>query len=111
MDSGMKRMPDRAETWAWLATWAQENYPVIYAAALSAAIAGSRLMHGGGSIRRIACEAFICGLITLAFSNGLPLFGIAVQAAPFFGGIIGLVGAEGVRAAAKRLFDRKEGQL
>lgn len=107
----MNKMPDRAETWAWLATWAQENYPVIYAAALSAAIAGSRLMLGGGELRRIAVESFVCGLITLAFSNGLSLFGIAVETAPFFGGIIGLVGAEGVRAAAKRFFNRKADQL
>lgn len=102
----MKRMHDRPEM-AWLATWLQENYPILYAAGLSAAIAGSRLMLGGGSLRRIAIESVVCGLITLAASNGLALFGIPQEYAPFFGGIIGLIGAEGVRAGAKRLFDRK----
>lgn len=103
----MKRMPDKLEFWAWLLATLQENYPVVYAAVLSAAIAGSRLMLGGGSLRRIAIESVVCGLITLAASHGLALFGIPLDAAPFFGGIIGLVGAEGVRAGAKRLFERK----
>ncbi len=103
----MKRMHDQPETLARLAAWVQENYPIIYAAALSMGIAGSRLMLGGGSLRRIAIESVVCGLITLAASNGLALFGIPLDAAPFFGGIIGLVGAEGVRAGAKRLFERK----
>ncbi|AVX11503.1 phage holin, lambda family [Stutzerimonas stutzeri] len=101
-------MHDQPETLARLAAWVQENYPIIYAAALSMGIAGgSRLMLGGGSLRRIAIESVVCGLITLAASNGLALFGIPQEYAPFFGGIIGLIGAEGVRAGAKRLFERK----
>ena len=103
----MKRMPDRLETWAWLAALVENNFPIIYAAVLASAISGSRLMLGGGSLRRIAIESLVCGLITLAASNGLALFGIPQEYAPFFGGIIGLVGAEGVRAGAKRLFERK----
>lgn len=107
----MKRMPDRPETWAWLAALLEHNFPILYAAALAAAISGSRLMLGGGSLRRICCESLVCGLITLAASHGLSLFGIPLSAAPFFGGIIGLVGAEGVRAGAKRVFERKADQL
>lgn len=103
----MKRMHDQPETLARLAAWVQEDYPIIYAAALSMGIAGSRRMLGGGSLRLIAIESVVCGLITLAASNGLALFGIPQEYAPFFGGIIGLIGAEGVRAGAKRLFERK----
>lgn len=103
----MSNMPDRPETWAWLSAWLQENFPVLYAAMLAAAIAAARLLHGGSTWRRIGLEALICGLITLAASHGLALFGIPVSAAPLFGGAIGLIGAEGIREGLKRFYNRK----
>jgi hypothetical protein len=30
----MKRMPDKPDTWAWLATWLEQNWPALYAGAL-----------------------------------------------------------------------------
>lgn len=103
----MPNMPDRAETWAWLVAWLQHHHPLLYAAALSATLAAARLIYSGGSVRRALGEGFICGLITLALSNGLPLFGIPTEVAPFFGGMVGLIGADGVRAGLKRLYNRK----
>lgn len=103
----MKRMPDRPETWAWLLAWLEHHHPLLYAALLSAVLAAARFIYSGGSIRRALGEGFICGLITLAASNGLSLFGIPLEAAPFFGGMIGLIGADGVRAGLKRFASRK----
>ncbi|MNL25792.1 Phage holin family (Lysis protein S) [compost metagenome] len=56
-------------------------------------------------------EAPLCGALALAVSHGLSLVGIPPSTAPFFGGVIGLLGVEGTRAAAKRLFTRKVDQL
>jgi len=39
------------------------------------------------------------------------LFGIPLSTAPFFGGVIGLLGIEFTRAVAKRHFNRKADQL
>lgn len=107
----MNDMPDRPETWAFFAAWLQENFPALYAALLAAAIAAARLLNGGSTWRRIALEALICGLITLAASNGLGLLGIPASYSPLFGGFIGLIGAEGIREGLKRFYNRKADTL
>jgi lambda family phage holin len=107
----MNRMPDRPETWAWLLAWLEKNHLLIYAAALSAILAFARFTWSGGSFRRAVGEGIICGLITLAISNGLALFGIPVEFSPFFGGMIGLIGADALRQGLKRFYNRKADQL
>ena len=107
----MPHMPDRPETWTMLLAWLEQHHPLIYAAALSAMLAAARFIYAGGSLRRALGEGFICGLITLAVSNGLALFGIPEQFAPFFGGVVGLLGADFVRANLKRIATRKADQL
>lgn len=100
-------MPDRPDTWAWLAAWLEHNWPGIYAGLIAAFIAGMRIMYGGGTFRRVLLEAPLCGALALAASHGLTLLGIPTSTGPFFGGIIGLLGVEGTRAAAKRFVQRK----
>lgn len=78
----MPHMPDRPETWAMVLAWLEHHHPLVYAAVLSATLAAARLVYSGGSIRRALGEGFICGLITLALSNGLPLFGMPPEVAP-----------------------------
>jgi lambda family phage holin len=107
----MKRMPERPDTWAWLAAWLEQNWPTMYAGILALIIAALRIMYGGGTLRRMAVEAPLCGTLALAASHGLALLGIPASTAPFFGGVIGLLGVEGTRAAAKKLFIRKVEQL
>lgn len=111
MDSGMKRMPDRPETWAWLSAWLEHNWPAIYAGLLAAVMGGLRIIYGGGTWRRVILESLMCGLAALSASHGLALFGIPLSTAPFFGGVIGLLGIEFTRAVAKRHFNRKVDQL
>jgi phage holin, lambda family len=101
-------MPERPDTWAWLAAWLEQHWPTLYAGFLALIIAALRIMYGGGTWRRIAIEAPLCGALALAASHGLPLLGVSASTAPFFGGIIGLLGVEGTRAAARKLFIRKE---
>ena len=107
----MSQMPDRPETWAMLLAWIEQHHPLIYAAVLSALLASARFIYSGGSLRRAMAEGFICGLITLAVSNGLALFGIPEQFAPFFGGMVGLLGADFVRSSLKRIATRKADKL
>lgn len=103
----MNRMPERPETWAWLAAWLEQHWPTFYAAALALIIAALRVIYGGGTLRRMLIEAPLCGALALTASHGLSLLGIPLTAAPFFGGVIGLLGVEGTRAAAKKFFIRK----
>ncbi|TDJ76960.1 phage holin, lambda family [Pseudomonas putida] len=101
-------MPDRPDTWAWFATWLEHNWPALYAGCLAVIIAALRVIYGGGSWRRMAIEAPLCGALALSASHGLSLVGIPLTAAPFFGGVIGLLGVEFTRATAKKFFTRKE---
>ncbi|MFK0032969.1 phage holin, lambda family [Pseudomonas monteilii] len=101
-------MPDRHETWAFFATWLENNWPGLYSALLAAFIAALRVIYGGGRFRQLIIEAPLCGALALSASHGLSLIGIPLSAAPFFGGLIGLLGVECVRAAAKKTFIRKE---
>ncbi|WP_332763125.1 phage holin, lambda family [Pseudomonas koreensis] len=103
----MKRMPDRPDTWAWLAAWLEQNWHAIYSGLLAVIIAGLRVIYGGGTVRRMVIEAPLCGALALSASYGLSLLGIPISAAPYFGGVIGLLGVEGTRAAAKKFFNRK----
>lgn len=107
LDHGMKQMPDRPDTWAWLAAWLEQNWQAIYSGLLALVIASLRIIYGGGTVRRMLIEAPLCGALALSASHGLSLLGIPISAAPFFGGVIGLLGVEGTRAAAKRFFTRK----
>lgn len=104
-------MPDRPETWAFMATWLENNWPGLYAGLLAALIAALRVVYGGGKLRQLIIEAPLCGFVALSASHGLSLIGIPLTTAPFFGGLIGLLGIEFVRAAAKRTFTRKEQTL
>lgn len=101
-------MPDRPDTLAWFATWLEHNWPALYAGCLAIIIAALRVIYGGGSWRRMAIEAPLCGALALSASHGLSLVGIPLTAAPFFGGVIGLLGVEFTRATAKKFFTRKE---
>lgn len=100
-------MPDRPDTWAWLASWLEHNWYPIYAGGVAFCIAGLRIIYGGGTLRRVLLEAPLCGALALAASHGLELLGIPSTTGPFFGGIIGLLGVEGTRAAAKRFVEKK----
>jgi lambda family phage holin len=104
-------MPERPETWAWLAAWLEQHWFMFYTGLLALVIAALRVIYGGGSWRRMAIEAPLCGALALSASHGLALLGIPESAAPFFGGVIGLLGVEGTRAAAKKVFNLKVEQL
>ncbi len=105
------RMPDKPETWAWLAAWLQENWPALYAGLVAFGIAGLRIIYGGGTLRRVALEAPLCGLLALGACHGLSLLGIPSTTGPFFGGVIGLLGVEGTRNLAERFFNKKADEL
>lgn len=100
-------MPDRPDTWAFLATWLENNWPGLYAGLMAVLMAALRVIYDGGSLRRLLSEAPLCGAIALSASHGLSLIGIPLSAAPFFGGVIGLLGVEFVRAKAKKALEEK----
>ncbi|WP_349616274.1 phage holin, lambda family [Azotobacter salinestris] len=107
----MKRMPDKPETWAWLAAWVQSNWPGIYAGGLAFVIAAFRIAYTGGRLRQLLLEAPLCGFIGLGVSYSTELLGVSPGVAPFFGSMVGLIGVETVRAAARRLLEKKAEQL
>nr|WP_172828687.1 phage holin, lambda family [Halopseudomonas litoralis] len=103
----MKRMPDRPETWLWLATWLEHNFPALYAGALAMLVAIWRIIYSGGRFRQLALEAPLCGLLGVGVSYGPSLIGAPAEAGVFFACMVGLFGVEASRAAAAKFIRKK----
>ncbi|WP_437438191.1 phage holin, lambda family [Azotobacter beijerinckii] len=106
----MHRMPDKPETWAWLAAWLEHNWPALYAGVLAFVIAAFRIAYTGGRRRQLLLEAPLCGFIGLGVSYSTELLGVSPSVGAFFGAMVGLIGVETVRALASRLLQQKVDQ-
>ncbi|HAU4895851.1 TPA: phage holin, lambda family [Aeromonas veronii] len=101
-------MPNKDPTlWAAMLAWLMDNWPAVYGALLAMSISFLRITYDGGSGRRRLIESVMGGLLTLAVSTGATELGVASSAAPFIGGMIGLLGVDIVRDKAKTLFNKK----
>ena len=95
--------------WDALLMWLSVNSPVLYAVFLSASIAVTRVIYGGGSGRQMLLEATICGLITVAIAPLVEWLGIPATMSQFVGGAVGLIGVEQLRALAIGIGRKKAG--
>lgn len=100
-------MPDRPDTWTWLAELLQEHSAAAYAALLAFLVAVFRIIYEGGRLKQVAIEAPLLGLLALVVSNAVSLLGISPEVAPFFGGMVGFIGVEGTREMAMRILDKR----
>ena len=95
---GQSTMPNKDPAlWAALMIWLHENWPSIYGLLLAVIVAWLRITYQGGDKRRRRIEALLCGAISLAFTNGMELFGIPREFSGFAGGVIGFIGVEAMR--------------
>ncbi|WP_323921031.1 phage holin, lambda family [Aeromonas caviae] len=102
-------MPHKDPTLATaLLAWLMDNWPAVYGALLALAIAFLRITYAGGRGRRRLIESLLCGLITLAAATGAHLLGIPLEATPFLGGVVGLLGIDIIRDRAALMFSKKE---
>ncbi|MBJ2243006.1 phage holin family protein [Pseudomonas sp. MF6772] len=49
-------MPDKPDTWLIVLAWLSQHSPTLYAAGLSALMAGIRIIYGGGNRGRRSLE-------------------------------------------------------
>ncbi|BCS49605.1 hypothetical protein JUNP479_2323 [Aeromonas jandaei] len=104
----MNPMPNKDPTlWAALLAWLMDNWPAVSGALLALSISFMRITYDGGSGRRRLIESTMCGLITLAGASGAALLGVTYEAAPFIGGVVGLLGVDIIREKAKTMFNKK----
>ncbi|AQZ95468.1 phage holin, lambda family [Halopseudomonas phragmitis] len=104
-------MPDRPETWAWLIAWVQQHFPAFYAGALAFFVAFWRIIYTGGRLRQLAIETPLCGLLGVGVHYGAEFIGAPASAGTFFACVVGLLGVETSRAAARRALEKKVEQL
>lgn len=107
----MHNMPDRPETWAWLAAQLEAHFPGLYAGALAFAVASWRIIYGGGRLRQLLLEAPLCGLLGVGVSYLPSLIGAPAPAGVFFACMVGLFGVEASRAAAAKALGKKVDSL
>ena len=101
-------MPYRESAlWESLTAWLAAHWPTLYSVALAILTAWLRITYGGGRGRARTLEMLLCGAITLAASSGFIWLGIPAQAGGFVGGMIGLLGVDTLRDAAKNLLNKK----
>lgn len=98
-------MPDKPDTWAWLGSMLESFWPAVYTVALALLVGAFRIIYEGGRLRQVLIEAPLLGLAALVFSHGVALLGISQDAAPFFGGMVGLIGVESTRALGMRILN------
>ncbi|MCF5057488.1 phage holin, lambda family [Pseudomonas proteolytica] len=104
----MSNMPEKTpEFWVMALAWLSQHSPVLYAALLSAVMAGLRIIYGGGTRRQIFVEGAICGGLTVTLISGLEFFGLPQSMATFVGGWVGFLGVEKIRSIADRVTDFK----
>lgn len=103
----MHNMPDKPDTWVIALAWLSQHSPTLYAAALSALMAGVRIIYGGGTRRQALLEATICTLITIGLIPVLEYFGLPQNLATAAGVFIGFLGVKKLGEVADRLSDFK----
>lgn len=103
----MSRMPDRPETWAFLAALLEHHFPAMYAGMLALFVAVWRIIYTGGRLRQLAIEAPLCGFLGVGVSYAPALIGAPDNAGVFFACMVGLLGVETSRTVAKRVLDKK----
>lgn len=103
----MPTMPDKPETWAIALAWLSKYSPILYAAALSCAMAVLQITYGGGTRRQMIVEGAICGGLALTIISGLEFFSLPQSMATFVGGWLGFLGVEKIRTIADRVTEYK----
>lgn len=100
-------MPEKDPN-AWALAWQMIPEP-LKAAILSAGIALLRIMYDGKEPRpiRVLLECAFCGGISLAVFYGVEAISLPPEMGVFFGGAIGLVGADQVRTWARAVAQRR----
>ena len=101
-------MPEKTpEFWVLALAWLSQHAPTLYAAGLSALMAGVRIIYGGGTRRQAVLEAAICTLITIGLIPVLEYFGLPQNFATAAGVFIGFLGLKKRADLADRFADFK----
>lgn len=101
-------MPEKTpEFWVLALAWLGQHAPTLYAAGLSALMAGVRIIYGGGTRRQAVLEAAICTLITIGLIPVLEYFGLPQNFATAAGVFIGFLGVKKLADLADRFADFK----
>lgn len=104
------RMQTNIHTWAgvWdlLRIWLN-GYVPLGGVLLSIVMAVLRIAYSGGGWRRMLLEAPLCGAITLTAVSSLDYFNLPKTLTVAFGGAIGFIVVDQIRAVALRIFGNR----
>ena len=100
-----------AIAWAVITAWLSEHWPIIWGCLLTVSVSWVRITYNGGKGRRRTMECLLIGIFWLGIYTGLPVTGIPNQPAGLVGAVMGLLGTDIIRDAAKRMLDKKTEEL
>jgi len=103
----MPNMPDKPDTWAFVALWLSQHSSTVWAGVLSLVMAALRIFYAGGTLKDALIEGPMCVLLSLSLIWLLSFFGLPEALAQPIGIWVGFLGVKKVGKLADRYADTK----
>ncbi|WP_412524060.1 phage holin, lambda family [Brenneria populi] len=95
--------------WADLAAGLKNSWPQLFGAILAVLIRYGMLIYNGTEKKNEWVEGLVCGLLTLAITSSLDMFGLPISVSPAIGGAVGFIGVKKLGQAAIRALNNRVG--
>lgn len=103
----MSLMPEKPQTWAFLAAWLHDHAPIVYAALITLVMGFLGVIRRGGTICQALLEAPMCMFMTLGLVPLLEHFDLPHNLAIAAGVWIGYFGVRKVAGWVERFAHTK----
>ncbi|MFP1759829.1 phage holin, lambda family [Lonsdalea quercina] len=95
--------------WADIANSLKNSWPQLFGAILAVLIRYGMLIYNGTEKKNEWIEGVLCGLLTLAITTALDVFGLPITVSPAIGGAIGFIGVKKLSQMAVNAFNKRFG--
>ncbi|MEH6353828.1 lambda family phage holin [Pseudomonas sp. SJZ085] len=103
----MPNMPDKPETWAFVALWLSQHSSTIWTACMTLFMAVLRIFYTGGTWKDALIEGPMCVLLALSIIWGFEFMGWPLTLAQPTGIWVGFVGVKKIGQWADRFANTK----
>lgn len=95
--------------WADILAGMKSAWPQVFGAILAVLIRYGMLIYNGTEKKNEWIEGLVCGLLTLAITSSLDMFGLPISVSPAIGGAVGFIGVKKLGQAAINALNKRMG--
>ncbi|WP_428978752.1 phage holin, lambda family [Brenneria tiliae] len=95
--------------WADALNGLKNSWPQLFGAILAVLIRYGMLIYNGTEKKNEWIEGLVCGLLTLAITSSLDMFGLPISVSPAIGGAVGFIGVKKLGQLALRAINNRFG--